>query len=106
MKVFAMIRAELARLTATTMSRIALAALMLVPVLYGGLYLWANHDPYSGLDRVPVALVVADTGATIDGESRNYGAEVADQLIDDRAFAWQRVSASTARSGVTDGTYD
>lgn len=101
-----MVRAELARLTATTMSRIALVALMLVPVLYGGLYLWANHDPYSGLDRVPVALVVADTGARIDGEPRNYGDEVADQLIDDGAFAWQRVSASTAMSGVTDGSYD
>ena len=101
-----MVRAELARLTATTMSRIALVALMLVPVLYGGLYLWANHDPYSGLDRVPVALVVADTSARIDGEPRNYGDEVADQLIDDGAFAWQRVSASTARSGVTDGSYD
>lgn len=37
MKIFAMIRAELARLTATTMSRVALVALMLVPVLYGGL---------------------------------------------------------------------
>ncbi|TFB53514.1 YhgE/Pip domain-containing protein, partial [Cryobacterium tagatosivorans] len=106
MKVFSMIRAELARLTATTMSRIALAALMLVPVLYGGLYLWANHDPYSGLDRVPVALVVADTGGTVDGAERNYGDEVADQLIDDRAFAWHRVSAATAQAGVTDSTYD
>ncbi|MEO6200462.1 MAG: YhgE/Pip family protein [Cryobacterium sp.] len=106
MKVFAMIRAELARLTATTMSRIALVALMFVPVLYGGLYLWANHDPYSGLDRVPVALVVADAGAHIDGEPRNYGNEVADQLIDDGAFDWDRVSASTARAGVTDGSYD
>ncbi len=101
-----MVRAELARLTATTMSRVALVALMLVPVLYGGLYLWANHDPYSGLDRVPVALVVADNGAQIDGASRNYGDEVADQLIADGAFDWHRVSAAAAKAGVTDGTYD
>ena len=66
MKVFRMVRAELDRLTATVMSRVALAALLLVPVLYGGLYLWANQDPYAGLDRVPVALVVADTGTVID----------------------------------------
>ena len=106
MKIFAMIRAELARLTATTMSRVALVALMLVPVLYGGLYLWANQDPYAGLDRVPVALVVADTGAEQDGEATNYGADVAEQLVDDGTFDWHTVTAKTATAGVADATYD
>ncbi len=106
MKIFAMVRAELARLTATTMSRIALLALLLVPVLYGGLYLWANQDPYAGLDRVPVALVVADTGATIDDATHNYGDEVATQLVDDGTFQWHRVSAATAKAGVADARYD
>jgi putative membrane protein len=105
-KIFAMIRAELARLTATTMSRVALVALMLVPVLYGGLYLWANQDPYAGLDRVPVALVVADTGADYDGEATNYGSDVAEQLIDDGTFDWHTVTAATAKAGVADATYD
>ncbi|TFB93767.1 YhgE/Pip domain-containing protein [Cryobacterium sp. MDB2-33-2] len=106
MKVFAMIRAELARLTATVMSRVALAALLLVPVLYGGLYLWANQDPYAGLDRVPVALVVADTGTVIDDVSHNYGDDIATQLTDAGAFQWHRVSAATAAAGVADASYD
>ncbi|WP_241981212.1 YhgE/Pip domain-containing protein [Cryobacterium algoritolerans] len=111
MKIFAMVRAELARLTATVMSRIALMALLLVPVLYGGLYLWANQDPYAGLNRVPVALVVADTGAPVTGTSsadtaHNYGDEVATQLVDDGTFQWHRVSAATARAGVADARYD
>ena len=104
-----MVRAELARLTATVMSRIALMALLLVPVLYGGLYLWANQDPYAGLDRVPVALVVADTGAdTADSSdsTHNYGDEVATQLVDDGTFQWHRVSAATAKAGVADARYD
>jgi len=101
-----MIRAELARLTATTMSRVALVALMLVPVLYGGLYLWANQDPYAGLDRVPVALVVADTGAEQDGAATNYGTDVAEQLVDDGTFDWHTVTAATAKAGVADATYD
>jgi putative membrane protein len=105
-KIFAMVRAELARLTATMMSRIALLALILVPVLYGGLYLWANQDPYAGLDRVPVALVVADTGAQVDDAPHNYGDEVAAQLVDDGSFQWHRVSAATAKAGVADGRYD
>lgn len=106
MKIFAMIRAELARLTATTMSRIALFALLLVPVLYGGLYLWANQNPYAGLDRVPVALVVADSGASIDGTAHNFGDEVADKLIADHSFQWHRVSQRVAAAGVADATYD
>ncbi|TFC56719.1 YhgE/Pip domain-containing protein, partial [Cryobacterium sp. TMB3-1-2] len=106
MKIFAMIRAELARLTATTMSRVALVALMLVPVLYGGLYLWANQDPYAGLDRVPVALVVSDTGSELDGAATNYGTDVAEQLIEDGTFDWHTVTAATAKAGVADATYD
>ncbi|KGJ75976.1 membrane protein [Cryobacterium roopkundense] len=106
MKILAMVRAEVARLTSTLMSRIALVALLLVPVLYGGLYLWANQDPYAGLDRVPVALVMTDAGADVEGAPHNYGDEVATQLVDDGSFQWHRVSASTAKAGVADSTYD
>jgi len=67
MKIPAMIAAELRRLTATRMSVIALVALMLVPVLYGGLYLWANQDPYGHFSEVPVALVDLDEGSGTGG---------------------------------------
>lgn len=40
-----MVSAELRRLASTPMAVVALVALMLVPILYGGLYLWANQDP-------------------------------------------------------------
>jgi len=112
MTVPALIRAELARLVATPLARLALVALMLVPVLYGGLYLWANRDPYSGLDRVPAAIVVLDQGATV-ASSRggtatevNYGDTVADRVLEDGSFDWHRVSARDAAAGVTSGKYD
>lgn len=110
MTVPALIRAELARLVATPLARLALVALMLVPLIYSGLYLWANRDPYAGLDRVPAALVVLDTGATesaTTGTTRvNYGERVAQQVVNDGTFAWKRVSASAAAAGVASGTYD
>ncbi|MCU1582020.1 MAG: Membrane protein, partial [Microbacteriaceae bacterium] len=101
-----LIRTEFARLTASRMSRIALVALMLVPVLYGGLYLWANRDPYASLDQVPAALVVADTGATMSGKAVHYGRDVADQIVAGHDFDWTVVSASTAAKGVRDGRFD
>ena len=114
MTVPALIRAELARLVATPLARLALVALMLVPVLYGGLYLWSNRDPYAGLDRVPAALVVLDEGAPVTtgtGDAAgtttvNYGDKVATQVLKDGSFAWERVSAATAAAGVKNGTYD
>jgi putative membrane protein len=102
-----MITAELRRLTSTRMSVIALIALMCVPVLYGGLYLWANQDPYGRLDQVPVGLVVADDGATdAAGTVTNYGDQVADQLVEDGAFDWQRMSASGAADALEHGAVD
>jgi putative membrane protein len=103
-----MIAAELRRLTSTRMSVIALLALVAVPVIYGGLYLWANQDPYAKLPEVPVALVVDDEGvpASDGAEARNVGDEVADELVDDRAFAWHRVSAAEAAAGLDDSRYD
>ncbi|RLP73352.1 YhgE/Pip domain-containing protein [Mycetocola tolaasinivorans] len=106
LKVFAMIRAEFARLWATPMSRLAFLALMIVPLLYGGLYLWANQNPYDRLDRIPVALVVADTGVTQNGKTTHFGDDVADNLIKDGTFAWQRVSEAEAKRGVENGDFD
>ena len=106
MKVPQMILAELRRLASTRMSLIALIALMVVPILYGGLYLWANRDPYGQLDEVPVALVVADTGAELNGTERNLGDEVAQELIEDGTFDWHLATADEADAGLDDGAYD
>jgi len=109
MKVPAMIAAELRRLTSTRMGIIALLALMLVPVLYGGLYLWANQDPYAKLSEVPVALVVDDEGApsASDPDTRvNYGDDVAETLIDGRAFDWQTMDAEGAAAALKNGDVD
>lgn len=106
MKIPQMIAAEFRRLTANPMSIVALVALMCVPVLYGGLYLWANQNPYANLDRIPAAIVVDDAGTTVDGKTVNYGDGVADQLIEDGSFQWHRVKESSAASGVDDSKYD
>jgi len=101
-----MIAAELRRLVSTPMRALALGALLCVPILYGGLYLWANQDPYGNLSRIPVALVVEDTGATINGDRRDFGEEIAKELLNSGTFDWHRVDADAAERGLTEGTYD
>ncbi|GEB45894.1 ABC transporter [Microbacterium testaceum] len=106
MKIPQMITAELRRLTSTRMSVIALIALLAVPILYGGLYLWANQDPYGNLSSVPVALVVDDQGADVNGQHRNLGDEAAEQLLDSDTFEWHRVSSDQADAGLQAGDFD
>lgn len=98
--------AELRRLTATPMARLALAALAIVPLLYGGIYLWANQDPYSNLDQVPVALVVEDEGSGTGDDRQNIGQDVAENVLDDGSFDWHLVNAAEAEAGVDNGDYD
>jgi putative membrane protein len=111
MTILTLVRTELRRLTSSRMGILALVALMCVPIIYAGLYLWANNDPYGNLKDVPVGLVVEDTGATTtdaDGtESKvNYGDEVHDQLVKDNSVHWIDATAAQAKKGVSDGTFD
>ena len=108
MKIPAMIAAELRRLTATRMSVIALIALVLVPVLYGGLYLWANQDPYGRFGEIPVALVDTDAGvaASAGQPAANYGADVAEKLLEGRAFDWRAMSEAGAEHALANGDVD
>ncbi|WP_353116168.1 YhgE/Pip domain-containing protein [Microbacterium sp.] len=106
MKVPSMIAAELRRLTATPMAVVALIALMCVPILYGGLYLWANQDPYGKFAEVPVALVVDDHGATLNGKEKNYGEDVAKNLLEGKAFDWRVMDANDAVQALKEGSVD
>ncbi|RFA10614.1 hypothetical protein B7R54_16445 [Subtercola boreus] len=106
MKIVTLVTTEFRRLTATGLARLALVALMLVPVLYAGLYLWANSDPYGNIKNIPVALVVEDTGSTLDGTAVNYGTQVHDQLVKDNGVKWIDATAAEAAPGVRNGEYD
>ncbi|MEU0967780.1 YhgE/Pip domain-containing protein [Streptomyces sp. NPDC005917] len=96
---------ELRRFGRGKLPRAALVALLVLPLLYGALYLWSFWDPYGRLDRIPVALVNNDEGATASGKEITAGDDIVDGLRDSRTFEWHQVSAADARRGVEDGTY-
>lgn len=77
----------------------------MLPLLYGALYLWSFWDPYGRLDRIPVALVNDDRGATADGKKITAGDDITKGLRDSDTFEWHEVNADDARAGVEDGTY-
>ncbi|MFE0021041.1 YhgE/Pip family protein [Amycolatopsis sp. NPDC059021] len=97
---------ELRRLTAGTLPKLAMAALVLVPLLYASFYLYANYDPYGRLDKLPAAVYTSDAGAKdASGKDRNVGREVTDELVNSHTFQWHEVSQDEAAKGVKDGKY-
>ncbi|MEU3398284.1 YhgE/Pip domain-containing protein [Streptomyces filamentosus] len=96
---------ELRRFGRGKLPRAALVAVLLLPLLYGALYLYSFWDPYGRLDRLPVALVNEDRGATADGRRITAGEDITQGLLDSRTFEWHRVSDAEAREGVEDGRY-
>ncbi|MFF8282587.1 YhgE/Pip family protein [Streptomyces albus] len=96
---------ELKRFGRGRLPRAAMAAMLLLPLLYGALYLWSFWDPYDRLDKVPVALVNEDKGATVKGEKITAGDDIVKGLHDSDSFDWHETSAEDARKGVEDGRY-
>ena len=96
---------ELRRFRRGRLPRAALVALLVLPLLYGALYLWSFWDPYGRLDRIPVALVNDDKGASADGRRITAGDDIVDGLRHSDTFDWHEVSDAEARSGLENGTY-
>ena len=107
-------RMELDNFRVGTMIKLAIVAISLIPLIYGGLFLLAFLDPYGNLVNVPAAVVNLDAGAQIDGEDRNVGQELCDELEDSSkdakpgqptGYKWTFVDQDVADRGLNDATY-
>ncbi|WP_432523252.1 YhgE/Pip domain-containing protein [Kineococcus sp. SYSU DK006] len=104
---------ELARFRRATITRLALLAVVLVPLVYGGLYLASNHDPVGRLSNLRAAVVDADVPASAtgpDGTERTVaaGAELTRELTAgdaDAGFTWESASEEEAARGLESGEY-
>ncbi len=96
---------EIKRFGRSRMTRAAIVVLMLLPLVYGALYLWAYWDPFGHVNKMPVALVNSDRGAVVSGQQINAGSEIAKSLTADRSLDWHVVNPQEARDGVEHGKY-
>ncbi|WP_269928398.1 YhgE/Pip domain-containing protein [Kocuria massiliensis] len=99
---------ELKRMTGGVFPKLVMVALACVPLLYGGVYLYSNWDPYGKVDHVSGAIVMEDAGAKgPDGKQMNTGQSVKDKLHDSGTFDWHDVSTrDQAVDQVTKGETD
>ncbi|MCS4535180.1 YhgE/Pip domain-containing protein [Corynebacterium sp. HS2168-gen11] len=101
----AYIGTELRRFGHGKLPPIALLVIVLMPLLFGGLFVWSYWDPIGRIDRLPVALVNSDQGATVNNEQVHAGDQIVEKLVQTKALDFRTVTAQQAQEGVRDGTY-
>ncbi|MFC9601821.1 YhgE/Pip family protein, partial [Peribacillus butanolivorans] len=84
---------------------IPIIAVLFIPVLYAGMFLWAFWDPYDQLDDLPVAIVNLDEGVVYNGKPIEAGKNLVDNLKEKEGFKWKFVSEKTAKKGMDDRKY-
>ncbi|MDC2863728.1 YhgE/Pip domain-containing protein [Bacillus sp. BP-3] len=84
---------------------IPIIAVLFIPVLYAGMFLWAFWDPYDRLDDLPVAVVNLDEGVVYNGKPIEAGKELVKNLKEKDGFKWEFVSEKTAKKGMDDRKY-
>ncbi|MDX8289487.1 YhgE/Pip domain-containing protein [Metabacillus indicus] len=84
---------------------IPVLAVLFIPLMYAGMFLWAFWDPYEQLDQLPVAVVNEDTGADYEGTELQIGSELVDNLKANPKFKWEFVSKDEAVRGLENEQY-
>src|SRR5690625_1897881 len=87
---------DLKRYSRGTMPRVALITIIVLPLLYGAMYLWAFWNPFAAIDKIPVALVNEDTGATVSGQQLRAGDQITEALVQSGQLDLHQMSASQA----------
>lgn len=86
---------------------VTLVGLILVPLVIGGLLVWALWNPAERLGKVQAAVVNLDQPVTVDGHLVPLGRELAAGLLTTTSnnYQWVLTNESDARSGINDGAY-
>ncbi|MFC0315624.1 YhgE/Pip family protein [Gordonia phosphorivorans] len=96
---------ELKRYSKGVMPRVAIVTIVLLPLLYGAMYLWVFWNPFDDVNKMPVALVNEDTGAQVQGERLAAGDEVVANLKASGQLDLRSVDAAEAADGLAHGRY-
>ncbi|KWU62190.1 phage infection protein [Bacillus mycoides] len=105
MKWHKLLSKEFAEIIKSKKILIPIIAVLFVPILYAGMFLWAFWDPYKQLDDLPVAVVNLDKGAVFDGKPIEVGKGLVDNLKDNTSFKWEFVSEKEAEKGMEGRKY-
>jgi len=77
-----MIKDEWKSLLRNKLMLIVVIAIIVIPIIYAGLFLKSMWDPYGSVDNLPVAVVNEDKPVEYNGKTLSIGKDMADELKD------------------------
>jgi putative membrane protein len=84
---------------------VPLLGLLIIPLLYSGIYLIANWDPYGNVKYLPVAVVNEDKPVDFQGHRIAVGEELVKKLEDNDTVDFQFVTREEAEDGLKNNDY-
>ncbi|MCA1011612.1 YhgE/Pip domain-containing protein [Halobacillus halophilus] len=101
MNAFKLWLAELKHIGKNRKVFISFIAVLLIPLIYSGMFLWAFWNPYGSMDQLPVAIVNSDEGAQFNDRKLDVGKEFVDNLEDSGDFKYELVSKEEGYEGLS-----
>ena len=100
-----MIKNEWKSLLRNKLMLIVVIGIIVIPIIYAGLFLKSMWDPYGNVDSLPVAVVNEDKPVEYNGKTLSIGKDMTDELKDNDSMAFNIVDSKTAEDGLANGTY-
>ncbi|WP_026677181.1 YhgE/Pip family protein [Fictibacillus gelatini] len=100
-----MIHAEWLAIVRNKMLLLSIIAVILIPTLYSGLFVWAFWDPYGKIKQLPVAVVNLDQPIRYKGETISAGDDIVGELRKDKNVKWKFVSKQNGTYGLRKNRY-
>lgn len=84
---------------------LSLIALLFIPFIYSGTFIWSFFDPTSNLENLPVAIVNEDNGAIFEDKKLTIGHDLVKELTRSNDFKWDVVDRKEALEGLDKNEY-
>ncbi|MED1202448.1 YhgE/Pip domain-containing protein [Heyndrickxia acidicola] len=97
--------AEWGRIFKSPRDIVQISAILLIPILYAGMFIWAFWDPYGHLNKLPVAVVNSDQGASMEGKKLELGSKLVDNLKEKKELDFHFLSKKEAYSDLNKRKY-
>ncbi|WP_090674816.1 YhgE/Pip domain-containing protein [Paenibacillus tianmuensis] len=91
---------DIRQMWSSNMARRSVLGLMVLPLMYSFIYLWAFWNPTDFLPHLPLAVVNLDRGMSQSGNPVNLGRELTDKLLADKQTSWTEVSPEQGAEGI------
>ena len=93
-----MIKNEWKSLLRNKLMLIVVIAIIVIPIIYAGLFLKSMWDPYGNVNSLPVAVVNEDKPVEYNGKTLSIGKDMTDELKDNDSMAFNIVDSRQQRT--------